>query len=127
MSDIEETDGSEGAEVASGPVAPHRVIGTPPPAPRLLGGDSTAATASSEGAGGVAVAEHDEEPPPPTAEEIQSANRSEKVIVACFVLAFLAGCGFIAAYIGLPVGLDRLAPGGNAVDAALRSNLALGT
>jgi ubiquinol-cytochrome c reductase iron-sulfur subunit len=128
MSDIEETDGSEGAEVASGPVAPHRVIGTPPPAPRLLGGDEpTAVAASSQATGGVAVAEHDEELPPPTAEEIQSANRAEKVIVACFVLAFLAGCGFIAAYIGLPVGLDRLAPGGNAIDAALRSNLALGT
>ena len=128
MSDIEETDGSEGADVASGPVAPHRVIGTPPPAPRLLGSNApTTAAASSEGAGGVAVAEHDEEIPQPTAEEIQRGNRAEKIIVACFVLAFLAGCGFIAAYIGLPVGLDRLAPGGNAVDAALRSNLALGT
>jgi len=104
------------------------VIGTPPPAPRLLGSNApTTAAASSEGAGGVAVAEHDEEIPQPTAEEIQRGNRAEKVIVACFVLAFLAGCGFIAAYIGLPVGLDRLAPGGNAVDAALRSNLALGT
>ena len=128
MSDIEETDGSEGADVASGPVAPHRVIGTPAPAPRLLGSNApTTAAASSEGAGGVAVAEHDEEIPQPTEEEIQRGNRAEKVIVACFVLAFLAGCGFIAAYIGLPVGLDRLAPGGNAVDAALRSNLALGT
>jgi len=128
MSDIEETDGSEGADVASGPVAPHRVIGTPAPAPRLLGSNApTTAAASSEGAGGVAVAEHDEEIPQPTEEEIQRGNRAEKIIVACFVLAFLAGCGFIAAYIGLPVGLDRLAPGGNAVDAALRSNLALGT
>ena len=128
MSDIEETDGSEGADVASGPVAPHRVIGTPPPAPRLLGSNApTTAAASSEGAGGVAVAEHDEEIPQPTEEEIQRGNRAEKVIVACFVLAFLAGCGFIAAYIGLPVGLDRLGPGGSTLDAALRSNLALGT
>jgi len=31
MSDMEETEGSEG------PVAPRRVIGTPPPTPRLLG------------------------------------------------------------------------------------------
>jgi ubiquinol-cytochrome c reductase iron-sulfur subunit len=127
MSDIEETDGSEGAEVASGPVAPHRVIGTPPPAPRLLGGGTEPAAASSEGAGGVAVADHDEELRPPTEEEIQRENRAEKLVVACFVIAFLAGCGFIAAYIGLPVGLDRLGPGGNAVDAALQSNLALGT
>src|ERR1700689_1477646 len=122
MSDIEETDGSEGA---SGPVAPHRVIGTPPPAPRLLGGTEPAA-ASSESAGGVAVADHDEELPPPTEAEIQRGNRAEKVVVACFVIAFLAGCGFIAAYIGLPVGLDRLGPGGHPVDAALRANLAPG-
>jgi ubiquinol-cytochrome c reductase iron-sulfur subunit len=127
MSDIEETDGSEGAEVASGPVAPHRVIGTPPPAPRLLGGGTEPAAASSEGAGGVAVADHDEELRPPTEEEIQRGNRAEKLVVACFVIAFLAGCGFIAAYIGLPVGLDRLGPGGSTVDAALQSNLALGT
>jgi ubiquinol-cytochrome c reductase iron-sulfur subunit len=127
MSDIEETDGSEGAEVAGGPVAPHRVIGTPPPAPRLLGGGTEAAAVSSESAGGVAVADHDEELRPPTEEEIQRGNRAEKLVVACFVIAFLAGCGFIAAYIGLPVGLDRLGPGGNTVDAALQSNLALGT
>jgi len=43
-----------------------------------------------------------------------------------FILAFLAGCGFIAAYIGLEVGSDRLPPGTNVVDAVLRSNLALG-
>jgi ubiquinol-cytochrome c reductase iron-sulfur subunit len=127
MSDIEETDGSEGAEVASGPVAPHRVIGTPPPAPRLLGGGTEPAVASSESAGGVAVADHDEELPPPTEAEIQHGNRAEKVVAACFIIAFFAGCGFIAAYIGLPVGLDRLSPGGSAVDAVLRSNLALGT
>jgi ubiquinol-cytochrome c reductase iron-sulfur subunit len=133
MSDIEETDGSEGAEVASGPVAPHRVIGTPPPAPRLLGGGTEPAAAgsesavSSESAGGVAVADHDEELRQPTEAEIQRGNRAEKVVVACFVIAFLAGCGFIAAYIGLPVGLDRLGPGGSTLDAALRSNLALGT
>jgi len=34
MSDMEETEGAEGAGV---PAAPHRVIGTPPPSPRLLG------------------------------------------------------------------------------------------
>jgi ubiquinol-cytochrome c reductase iron-sulfur subunit len=131
MSDIEETDGSEGAEVASGPVAPRRVIGTPPPAPRLLGGTepaepSRSEASRSEGAGGVAVADHDEELPQPTEAEIQRGNRTEKVIAACFIIAFFAGCGFIAAYVGLPVGLDRLSSGDNAVDAALRSNLALG-
>ena len=36
MSDMEETEGAEG------PVAPHRVIGTPPPTPRLLGSTAVA-------------------------------------------------------------------------------------
>ena len=36
MSDMEETEGAEG------PVAPHRVIGTPPPSPRLLGSTAVA-------------------------------------------------------------------------------------
>jgi ubiquinol-cytochrome c reductase iron-sulfur subunit len=117
MSDIEETDGSEGADVSHGPVAPHRVIGTPPPAPRLLGATEPAG-AGSEGAGVVAVAEHAEELPPPTAAEVLRANRAEKVVAACFLIAFIAGCGFIAAYVGLGV---------HSVDKTLRSNLALGT
>ena len=45
------------------------------------------------------------------------AKNAEKVVAACFLLAFIAGCGFIAAYIGLEVG---------SVDSVLRSNLALG-
>src|SRR6478735_811742 len=61
MSDMEETEGTES------PGAPHRVIGTPPPSPRLL--------------------------------------------------TFIAGCGFVAAYVGLGV---------HTVDKTLRSNLALG-
>ena len=45
MSDMEETEGH-----ASGvPAAPHRVIGTPPPSPRLLG--STAVAEGGDGAG----------------------------------------------------------------------------
>jgi ubiquinol-cytochrome c reductase iron-sulfur subunit len=44
-----------------------------------------------------------------------------------FVLAFLAGCGFIAAYVGLEVGSSTIPKGGNDVVAVLRSNLALGT
>ena len=36
MSDMEETEGTES------PVAPHRVIGTPPPSPRLLGSSPVA-------------------------------------------------------------------------------------
>jgi ubiquinol-cytochrome c reductase iron-sulfur subunit len=124
MSDIEETDGSAGAEVSGGPVAPHRVIGTPPPAPRLLGGSETASArgegeGEGEGASRVAIAEHGDEPlPQPTEAEIQRGDRTEKVVAACFIIAFIAGCGFIAAYVGLPV---------HSVDKTLRSNLALGT
>jgi ubiquinol-cytochrome c reductase iron-sulfur subunit len=119
MSDIEETPGSEGAEASGGPVALHRVIGTPPPAPRLLGGsESASADSEGEGASRVAISEHGDEPlPQPTEAEIQRGNRAEKVVAACFIIAFFAGCGFIAAYVGLPV---------HSVDRTLRSNLALG-
>ncbi len=116
MSDIEETDGSEGSEVSEAPIAPRRVIGTPPPAPLLLGsGDGgTGSPARS----GVAVAEHAEEHPPPPEVDPVHASRVEKIVAACFIFAFISGCGFIAAYVGLPV---------KSVDATLRSNLALGT
>jgi ubiquinol-cytochrome c reductase iron-sulfur subunit len=119
MSDIEETEGTEGP---AGPVAPHRVIGTPPPAPRLLGsGDGEVAGSEA----GVAVAERTEVEATSPPDE-QSAKRAERVVVACFLVAFIAGCGFIAAYVGLEVGSDRLGSGDNIVDATLRSNLALG-
>jgi ubiquinol-cytochrome c reductase iron-sulfur subunit len=120
MSDIEETEGREGPE---GPVAPHRVIGTPPPTPRLLGpgdggpGDGGTGLAAG-GSGGVAVAEHSgERPPEDDPAAAQHAKRVEKIVAACFTLAFIAGCGFIAAYVGLGV---------HTVDKTLRSNLALG-
>ena len=100
MSEIEEPAGT----------APRRVIGTP----------STAPVA-------VDIAEKPAEPPlvtdPP---DKARASRAERLVAALFVLAFLAGCGFIAAYIGLEVGSSNIPPGANAVDAAFRSNLALG-
>jgi ubiquinol-cytochrome c reductase iron-sulfur subunit len=95
MSDIEE-----------GPIPPHRVIGTPAPAPNLL---------AETGADAGEVAE-DRLPDEPQYKD--HADRAEKIVAACFVLAFLAGCGFIAAYVGLEV---------HSVNAVLRSNLALGT
>jgi ubiquinol-cytochrome c reductase iron-sulfur subunit len=94
MSDIEE-----------GPIAPHRVIGTPP-APNLL-------AETDANAGEITQGELPSEP-----EFKDHADRAAKIVAACFVLAFLAGCGFIAAYVGLEV---------HSVDAVLRSNLALGT
>jgi ubiquinol-cytochrome c reductase iron-sulfur subunit len=55
------------------------------------------------------------------------AKNAERIVAALFILAFLAGCGFIAAYVGLEVGTATIPKGANAVVAALRSNLALGT
>jgi ubiquinol-cytochrome c reductase iron-sulfur subunit len=121
MSDMEETEGPEG------PVAPRRVIGTPAPTPRLLG-----STAVAEGDGGGEVSdetghgEHSDEVLVATVPD-QRAKRVEKIIAGCFTFAFIAGCGFIAAYVGIEVGSNRLGSGDSVVDAALRSNLALGT
>ena len=108
MSDMEEVEGPEG------PVAPHRVIGTPPPTPRLLGsGDG----AEDGGTGHGTEVEPAEERLPTVPDYPAHAKNAEKVVAFCFLLAFIAGCGFIAAYIGLEV---------HSVDAVFRSNLALG-
>src|SRR5580700_6868158 len=120
MSDMEETEGTPELPEGSGaPAAPHRVIGTPPPSPRLLGrgdGDGEAAD-QAPGGGGVAVAEHAVEKLPTEPDYPEHAKNAEKIVVALFLLAFVAGCGFIAAYIGLGV---------HTVDKVFRSNLALG-
>src|SRR5919204_5962641 len=115
MSDMDETEGTEG------PVAPHRVIGTPPPSPHLLG----SAAAPQEHEAALALVSDEEEFPQEQIEGLRPDNRraighgrrAERVVAACFTLAFLAGCGFIAAYVGLGV---------HTVDKTLRSNLALG-
>ena len=108
MSDMEEVEGPEG------PVAPRRVIGTPPPTPRLLGsGGEDGGAADGHGT----EVEPAEERLPEVSDYPSHAKKAEKVVAACFLLAFIAGCGFIAAYIGLEVG---------SVDSVLRSNLALG-
>jgi len=89
------------------PVGPRRVIGTPTPAP-------------------VAVdTEKAPEKPPIVADppDMRRAKNAERLVAALFVLAFLAGCGFIAAFVGLEVGGGT---SGNVVDAVFRSNLALG-
>ena len=122
MSDMEETEGPEG------PVAPRRVIGTPPPAPRLLGStavaeDGHAGQVSDETGRGEHIGG---ETTIFTVPDLR-AKRVEKIVAACFIFAFISGCGFIAAYVGFEVGSDRLGSGDSVVDAALRSNLALGT
>jgi ubiquinol-cytochrome c reductase iron-sulfur subunit len=113
MSDMEEAEGPQG------PVPPHRVIGTPPPTPRLLGSGDGAEDGgvAQRGHGPGAEVEPAEEALPSEADYPAHARNSEKIVAFCFLLAFIAGCGFIAAYIGLEVG---------SVDSAFRSNLALG-
>jgi ubiquinol-cytochrome c reductase iron-sulfur subunit len=89
------------------PAGPHRVIGTPPPAEaRTLLGDR------EPDGGKVAPRELPADPA-----DLRKAKAAERLVAALFILAMLAGIGFIAAYIGLPAG---------SMDAVLRSNLALG-
>ena len=108
MSDMEEVEGPQG------PVPPRRVIGTPPPTPRLLG--SGAEDGGAADGHGTEV-EPAEEKLPEVPDYPSHAKKAEKIVAFCFLLAFIAGCGFIAAYIGLEVG---------SVDSVFRSNLALG-
>src|SRR6202167_895211 len=99
---------SESPEEISGP---RRVIGTPSPAPKA-----------------VDVIDEPKEPAfsaEPTM--VDHAKNAERVVAALFILAFLAGCGFIAAFVGLEVGVSTIPKGANAVVAVFRSNLALGS
>jgi ubiquinol-cytochrome c reductase iron-sulfur subunit len=87
--------------------APHRVIGTPPPAQaRTLLGEAQES----------AVPESPRELPAGP-DNPATAKTAERVVAACFILSMLASIGFVAAYVGLEV---------HSVDATLRSNLALG-
>ena len=126
------------------PRPPHRVIGTPQTSPGLLpaareaarnpradggqndgghgrngggqnGGHGDGQGADMERHGGADEIGFGPLPAEPGNE--QHAKNAEKIIALCFFGAFVAGCGFIAAYVGLEV---------HSVDAALRSNLALG-
>ena len=99
---------SESPEEISGP---RRVIGTPSPAPKS-----------------VDVAEKPDTPSfSAEPSMVDHAKNAERVVAALFILAFLAGCGFIAAYVGLEVGQSTIPKGANAVVAVFRSNLALGS
>ncbi len=107
------------------PHAPHRVIGTPPPERRLLtepgrgegdGGGGTEPYGPGE-AEAPELHELPADPPDPV-----SARNWERVAAALFLISALASVGFVAAYVGLEVRGT-----GNAVDATLRSNLALGS
>jgi ubiquinol-cytochrome c reductase iron-sulfur subunit len=99
------------SETPEEPLGPRRVIGTPSTAP-------VAVDTPAEPAEPAFIAEP---------ENTQHAKNAERLVAACFIIAFLAGCGFIAAFIGLEVGSSTIPPGSNAVVAALRSNVALGS
>jgi ubiquinol-cytochrome c reductase iron-sulfur subunit len=58
---------------------------------------------------------------------MRRAKNAERIVAVFFVIAFLAGVGFIAAYVGLEVGVGTIPKGANPVVAVLRSNLGLGT
>jgi ubiquinol-cytochrome c reductase iron-sulfur subunit len=99
--------GAPGADQPGEPAAPHRVIGTPPPATAR----TMLATADDGGA----------RPParelPPDSDDPVRAKKAELIVAACFILAMLAGFGFLVAYGLIGVG---------SVTGALDSNLALG-
>jgi ubiquinol-cytochrome c reductase iron-sulfur subunit len=101
-------DAGESSTTGKGTAVPHRVIGTPSPA-------TTRTMLASEGRGGA-------EPParelPSEPENPVRAKKAELVVAACFVLAMLAGFGFLVAY--SLIGLGSLSE-------VLHSNLALGT
>ena len=114
MSDPSAPDAASGLpdQPAGPPAGPHRVIGTPPPAAaRTMLGERAGDGAVGDGPLPV-VRELPEDPPDP-----KHSKNAERLVAALFILSALASVGFIAAYVGLEVG---------PVDAALRSNLALG-
>jgi ubiquinol-cytochrome c reductase iron-sulfur subunit len=94
-----------------------RVIGTPSSAPAAL---DRLPDAGKDGQEIDAVAVLPSDP-----EDMVHAKRIERIVALCFILAFFAGVGFIAAYVGIEVGPAAPA-NSNAVDEAFRSNLALG-
>ncbi len=108
MSDMDERDDREEPERR------HRKVGTPSPTPYAIDTETEEPPAPTE-------ARHDLDPP-----DKAHASRAEKLIAALFVLAFVAGCGFIAAYVGIEIGSSNIPAGANPVDAVFRSNLALG-
>jgi ubiquinol-cytochrome c reductase iron-sulfur subunit len=112
MSDDDQTPARPGEEAAGEEAAgheaarPHRVIGTPPPARTLL----DPATGSSSGRGTPRAAIESGDP--------AKAKRAERMVAFLFLFSMVASIGFIAAYIGMPVG---------SVTRVFHSNLALGS
>jgi len=98
----------EGSVQPEGHAAPRRVIGTPPPAAAR-----TMLADHGDDDGKETVRELPPDPP-----DLVRAKKAERIVVACFLLAMLAGLGFLVAY-GI-IGLGS-------VTKVLHSNLALGS
>ena len=98
------------SETPEEPAGPRRVIGTPSPAPKAVDvrtePDRPAFSAEPENS--------------------RHAKNAERIVAVLFVIAFFAGVGFIAAYVGLEIGISTIPKGANPVVAVLRSNLGLG-
>jgi ubiquinol-cytochrome c reductase iron-sulfur subunit len=91
---------------SAAPQTRHRVVGTPPPA-------ESRTMLADKADDRPAPRELPADPDDPVA-----AKRAERVVAACFILAMLAGLGFIAAYVIFQV---------HTVEKTFYSNLALGT
>jgi ubiquinol-cytochrome c reductase iron-sulfur subunit len=91
----------------AGSRAPRRVIGTPPPA------QARTLLPAEQGEEQAPERELPAEPNDP-----RKASVAEKIVVVCFIIATLAGLGFIAAYVIFQV---------HSVTKVLHSNLALGS
>jgi ubiquinol-cytochrome c reductase iron-sulfur subunit len=76
------------ADQPEDPPGPRRVIGTPPPATAM-----TMLPATGDGAPGRPVREL-----PPDPDNPATAKKAELIVAACFILAMLAGFGFLVAY-----------------------------
>ena len=99
------------SETPEEPLGPRRVIGTPSPAPKAVD----------------TQAESNQPAFSADPEDTRRAKNAERIVAACFFIAFLAGCAFIASYVILEIGSSTIPRGANTVVAAMRSNYALGT
>ena len=98
------------SETPEEPAGPRRVIGTPSPAPKAVD----------------VRTEPDQPAFSAEPENTRHAKNAERLVAVLFVIAFFAGVGFIAAYVGLEIGISTIPKGANPVVAVLRSNLGLG-
>ncbi len=96
-----------GSAQPEGHAAPHRVIGTPPPAAAR-----TMLPDHGDDGDHEPVREMPADPPDPV-----RAKKAERIVAACFLIAMLAGLAFLVAYGTIGVGT---------ITTALHSNLALG-